>query len=65
MQLIITIPAGTGYDIEYMGNIKGDFGRAVEPFTAAVEREYGDNYIFRLPNGKRAMTRKSLVTVNA
>jgi hypothetical protein len=60
---LIRIPAGLGYKIQYRGNWSGDFGRATEAFTAEVEQEHQGKYIFRLPDGRRAMTDKAKVEV--
>lgn len=59
----VHISPGTGYYQEYGGNIKGDFNRATEHTVAQYERDHGDQVIFRLPNGKRGMTSKSLVSI--
>ena len=61
----LTIPSGVGYYQEFGGNITGDFHRASEPITATFECDHGQQVIFKLPNGKRGMTRKDLVTFNA
>lgn len=60
----VIIPTGVGYWQEYMGNMTGDFHRATEPMTATYERDHGQQVIFKLPNGKRGMTRKDLVEVS-
>jgi hypothetical protein len=59
----VTIPSGVGYNEEYNGNITGSFHRAGESITATFERDHGQQVIFKLPNGKRGMTRKDLVTI--
>jgi len=59
LQLII--PAGVGYYQEFAGNITGDFHRATEPITVTYERDHGSQVIFRLPNGKRGITRKDVL----
>ena len=59
----VTIPTGVGYYQDCNGNITGDFHRASEPITATFEQDYKQNVIFRLPNGKRGMTRRDLVTI--
>ena len=61
IQLIIS--EGVGYYQEFGGNITGDFHRATEPITVTYERDHGSQVIFRLPNGKRGMTRRDWLTV--
>jgi hypothetical protein len=57
----VTIPEGVGYYVEYNGNLTGSFYRATEVMTGKFEQEYKQNVIFKLADGKRAMTRKDLV----
>jgi hypothetical protein len=59
----VTIPAGTGYNVEFNGNLTGDFDRATEPIAAQFIQMHGSNVIFRLPNGKRGMTKANLVEI--
>ncbi len=54
-------PVGVGYYQEFAGNITGDFHRATQPITVMYEGDHGSQVIFRLPNGKRGMTRKDLL----
>jgi hypothetical protein len=64
MTKTVTIPSEVGYYEEYNGNITGSFHRASEPIVASFEQDYKQNVIFKLPNGKRGMTRKDLVELS-